>query len=383
MQESAVEQRLAVLLQADHRVELGAGLVQQHVEQEVDIGRRHFHVDQEVGTVGREQQRQLDRVHQQRIDVEPPVPVVLERQRERPPLRAVHHPADRVGGPVAVEQRRQHLDLMVGLANERSRRALAEGGQDIDEVAAEIGEAHLELEVEDDVHQRVAQPVLQRVVAAIGRRIRFDVLGGHGGPHEDEAVVEVGAVQDLAGDRVEECLGALRLLVVDEHADVVQLDALPECIGAAALEPGRAELVPDALDRLEHAAVVVVDAVARQVAQRQKIAGFEMAFGRARAVAKQCVMAIEALAQRLGDRVGRLVGDGGTHGRRDGGNGAGGHGDASVSGGNRPGRLGTERPAGSRPPPVPGSGTPRSASERTIRTARRTRRCDGCAIRCS
>jgi hypothetical protein len=44
---------------------------------------------------------------------------------------------------------------------------------------------------------------------------RFDVLGGDRRPHENEFVVEVAAVQDVAAHRVEEGLGQLRLLWSD------------------------------------------------------------------------------------------------------------------------------------------------------------------------
>ena len=71
MQEVAEEERLALLLQADHRVELGLRCARGTIVlQERDVGRRHLHVDQEVRAVGREQQRDLVRVEQQRVDVE-------------------------------------------------------------------------------------------------------------------------------------------------------------------------------------------------------------------------------------------------------------------------------------------------------------------------
>ena len=181
------------------------------------------------------------------------------------------------------------------------------------QVAPEVGEARLQPEIEHDVDQRVRAPLLQRIVAAVRRRVGLDVLGGHRRPHEDEAIVEVGAVQDLARHRVEERLRALGLLVVDQQADVVELDALPQRVGAAAFEARRAELALDPLDRLQDAPVVVVDAVARDVADRAPVAGLEMPLGGARAIAEQRVVAVEAFAQRGGDRARRVVGGG----RRD------------------------------------------------------------------
>ena len=48
----------------------------------------------------------------------------------------------------------------------------------------------------------------------------------------------VRAMQDLARDRGEERLGALGLPMVDQEPDEMQLDAVPQRIGAAARKPG-------------------------------------------------------------------------------------------------------------------------------------------------
>ena len=81
------------------------------------------------------------------------------------------------------------------------------------------------------------RPSLRRVVDAVGRRRLFglDVLGGHRRPHEDEVVVEIGAVQDLAEHRIEKGFGQLGLLVVGQQADVMQLDFAPDFVGQFAL----------------------------------------------------------------------------------------------------------------------------------------------------
>ena len=116
---------------------------------------------------------------------------MLDRDDERIRLDAVDDASDDVGGLVAEERVRQHLDLVIGLELEGARETAAERGEHAAQVAAEIGEAALEAEVEHDVDQRVAQPLLQRVVAAVRRRIGVDVLGRDHRPHEDEPVVEV------------------------------------------------------------------------------------------------------------------------------------------------------------------------------------------------
>ena len=149
---------------------------------------------------------------------------------------AVDDLADQVGALVAEEQARQHLDLEVG-AQARSltecRRAArrAPGRRS----RSRSSNAQAQLEVDDDAQQRVAQRVAGGVVGAVGRLRRGSSFSMYSvddrRPHEDEVVVEVAAVQDLGGDRVEEGLGQLGLVVVDQQADVVQLDLLPAAVG--------------------------------------------------------------------------------------------------------------------------------------------------------
>jgi hypothetical protein len=186
---------------------------------------------------------------------------------------------------------------MIRLEPQRPSKALSERSEDVGEVAAEIREAALEPEVKDDVDQRLAQAMLPRIVRAIRRRIGVDVLGRDRGPHEKTTVVEIGAVKDLARYRVEESFRALGLLVVDQEADVLALDFGPgRVIDAAA-----AEVELEAGNGFRDAAIVEVDPVAGDVADRKPIACFKIAFCEPRAVAEQLVMAIEPVEGRLGD----------------------------------------------------------------------------------
>ena len=105
VQEIAEEQCLSVLLQPDHRIELGRRSVRHDLAQECDVRRRHLHVDQKIGAIGREEQREVHRVGQQRIDDETSAGVVLDRDNERIPRAAVDQPPDRVRRLVAEKQR--------------------------------------------------------------------------------------------------------------------------------------------------------------------------------------------------------------------------------------------------------------------------------------
>ena len=104
MQEVAKEERLALLLQSDHRVKLGLGAHRYHAVQELHVRGRHFHVDQKIRAVGREQQCDIVGIDEQRVEVESPLVVVLDRDHERPEMVAVDDAADDVRGPVAKEE---------------------------------------------------------------------------------------------------------------------------------------------------------------------------------------------------------------------------------------------------------------------------------------
>ena len=295
----AEEHGLALLAQAEHGVELAARLVGHDRAQELHVARGHLHVDQEVGARQREQHRDPPRVEDQRVEVEQAAFVVAHRDRERAFLVAIDRLADDVGGLVAIEGRVQHLDLAVDL----HRRPLAEVGprraQHEVDVAVEILEAALPVEVLDDAPDGGTQAAVARVVARIHRRVGLDVFGGDRRAREQVVVVEVAAVQDLGGDRVEEGLGELGLAVVDQHADELQLDLLP----GAVVEGVGVELVVQSLHRLVDAVVVELHALAHRVELLLPLRGLIELLGAARGLAKDAVVLVEALHQRLRDRL--------------------------------------------------------------------------------
>src|SRR5262249_31601470 len=155
--------------------------------------------------------------------------------------------------------------LMIGFEPERTRTALAERGKDIAQVAAKVREAPLEMEIEHDVDQCLAQALLQRVVAAGRRWSGVDVRGGNHRAHENETGAKRTAAKRLDRDRVEEGLGALGLLVIDQESDEDPLDLFPQRIAARAVESRESKFALDSLRGLLHAAVVEVDAIARDV----------------------------------------------------------------------------------------------------------------------
>ena len=142
------------------------------------------------------------------------------------------------------------------------------------------------------------------------------MLGRDRRAHEDAAVVVVArCAAILHRDRVEERLGALRLLVVDQEADEVELDLLPEAFAGGAVLPGVAVFALDLRGGLVHAAVVEVDAVAGDVLDGEPVARLEMPLRGACALAKHRIVVVEALEHQARDAA-RLVGDRAAHLRR-------------------------------------------------------------------
>ena len=102
-------------------------------------------------------------------------------------------------------------------------------------------------------------------------------------------------VQDLGRDRVEKRLGQLGLVVIDQQADVVQLDLLPGVVGEVrgikvALQP---------LYRLIHPGIVELDALALRPLLAVPVGVFEALLGGAVGVREQPVVAVEAVQHRL------------------------------------------------------------------------------------
>src|SRR5206468_10966949 len=124
------------------------------------------------------------------------------------------------------------------------------------------------------------------------------------------------------------CLGTFGLPVIDQQADVVKLDAIPQRVRAGARESRGAKLPLDALDGLGAAPVIEIDPVVDDMVDREPVPCFEVALGGAGAIAKQRVMPVEALEQNAGDSERRII----RRGRIDGiDSGGGGHRIATIT----------------------------------------------------
>ena len=304
LEEVAVEERLALFAEPEHRVQLGARPRRRHLPQELHVPGRHLHVDHEVRTREREEVVDLPRVEDDCVELEPAGAVVEHRHDERQLLVAVEDLAEHVRGLAPVERRAEHLDLVVALeVRPGAVQALVNRVQQVIEVACQVGEGPLPGEVEDHALEALVEARVVRVVAAVDRRVGPDVLGRHRGPHEDQVVVGIGAVQDPRDHRVEERLGELGLRMVDEQADVEELCVLPDT------DPERldVELRAQAGDTLADALVVEADPLLDGLLRLGPGGGLEVGLRAGARRAEEPVMLVEALDQDRGDLPGRIV----------------------------------------------------------------------------
>jgi hypothetical protein len=119
-------------------------------------------------------------------------------------------------------------------------------------------------------------------------------------------------VQDLGRHRVEEGLGELGLVVVDQQADVVQLDLLPH----VHRQRRGLELALQALGRLVDPLVVVLDPQRLGPLLAVPVGRLEARLGLGAGLAEEAVVAVEALEHRLRDGEGAGVGQCRRKGRR-------------------------------------------------------------------
>ena len=252
----AVEERLALAPEPEHRVQLCPRPRRDHAAQEVHVPGRHLHVDHEVGAREREEHVDLLRVEHDRVQGELAPLVVEDGHDEGQHLVPVLDRAEHIGALVPVEGRGQDAQLEVGLqVRPRPARPLAQCRDEVVEVPAQIGERPRPAEVEEDPLEAVAQAVLVRVVAAVDRRVGREVLRRDRGAHEDQLVAVVRAPQHAHEHRVEEGLGELGLRVVDEQPEVAKLHLTP----VGVVHPVEVELGPQPLDVLAHTLVVEAD----------------------------------------------------------------------------------------------------------------------------
>jgi hypothetical protein len=151
------------------------------------------------------------------------------------------------------------------------------------QIAPEIRKASLELQIQRQVDERVAKAGPLRIVTAIRRDIGIEIFGRRRRTNENEAIMVIRAMQDLARDRGKERLGALGLPMVDQQSDEMQLDAVPQRVKLPPASPAERN---SRSTRSTVLAAAVKSMRSRRM-NREPPARLEIALGCARTVAKQ------------------------------------------------------------------------------------------------
>ncbi len=110
-------------------------------------------------------------------------------------------------------------------------------------------------------------------------------------------------MQDLGGDRVEEGLGQLGLLVVDQQPDELELDRLP----GGVVDGFGVELLVQALHGFVHPVVVELHPIAHRRELALPVGGLEALLGPPGGLPEDPVVLVEAFDHRLGDGQGDRV----------------------------------------------------------------------------
>jgi hypothetical protein len=191
----------------------------------------------------------------------------------------------------------QHLDLEIDFASwPFAPHMAAHSFNDVADVPIQIIEGAMPAEIEEHLLDRGAETQVVRVVAAVRRRRRFDVLRGDGRPDKDEVVVEVTPVHHLAENRVEKGLGKFWLLVADQAPDVEQLDVLPGLVIGELIAEQRANVA----DGLFNPIVIELNAIPHRLLGAGPIGLLETLLRTQRGFAKQTVVLVEALDDDFG-----------------------------------------------------------------------------------
>ena len=164
LQQVAVEECLALLVQAQHGVELGLRLGGHQRPQEAHVGGRHRHVHHEVGPRKVEEPLDVLGCEQHRVDEHAALAVAQQGQREGLHLAVIDDAADEVGALVAVEERAQHVHLAI----HGPRCLLAEqGGGSVDhllQVILDVPVAAGQPHVDEDLAQDLLPGTVLRVI---------------------------------------------------------------------------------------------------------------------------------------------------------------------------------------------------------------------------
>ncbi|MNF77936.1 hypothetical protein D3C84_600940 [compost metagenome] len=220
-----VELRLAVFVETDRGVQLGDVLARQDALEEADELRRHRHIDHEIRTGEREDDRHVRFVGDQRIDLNAATFEVQQRNRQRPLLVGGVDAPHQVRAFIAVEHRGKQFDAQLRVLAHPVRQVLAQLRFQARQVTGQVGVILAETVIGKDAREHAGQLTLGFVSA--GLRSAGPTQARPGGVDEHAAVADQVVAEQPAEDRVVPGLGQFIVEAQVDQADVGAFDQRP------------------------------------------------------------------------------------------------------------------------------------------------------------
>ncbi len=284
-------------MQADRSVELRLSLARHQRSQELHDSRRYLGIHHVVSARKAEDVGDLVLPPEQSIYVKPALLIVQDRNDEGNLVGSVDGLAYDVHTLVAVEGMAQDHELEIFRPVPGHGEEGADGVKEIAHVSTTFSKGQAKPEGRQDLVDDPSKTVPGRIVAPEAGDFGLQVLRGHHRPHEDEAVVVVDAVEQMAEDRVVEGLRELRLAVLGQETEVLDLDPPPQGL----VERLDAELGAQSGDGLADTLIVVADTLSGCPLHRLPVRVLEALPRTCRRHPKQPVVPIEAGEDGLGD----------------------------------------------------------------------------------
>ncbi len=146
--------------------------------------------------------RNLVASREQSIHVETAVPIVQYRDGEGNLVGHVDGFTDNVGALVAVEGSAEDRELEVLAPVLATREPGLDGAGEIAHIGSDGAEGQAKPEAGQALADDLGKAVPDRIVTAKAGNLRFQVLGRDYRPDEDELIIVVGTVEQLAEDRM-------------------------------------------------------------------------------------------------------------------------------------------------------------------------------------
>ena len=202
VQKVAVKQGLALLGQAKGVVDFVTRFAWHQAAQKLYIGRRHLHIDHEIGAGKAKQQQHVVLAVEGGVYDQTSVGMVQHRQRKSELLKAIDQLAHDVAALVTEKQAREHLQLEIGAQLVVLQTLGNRTGHTLG-VPLQVAKGHPQVKILHHLQNRCLHVLQAGIVGAVGWAFfgfgAFDVLRANGRAHKNKIVLKIRSVQYFGG----------------------------------------------------------------------------------------------------------------------------------------------------------------------------------------